>query len=97
MLIQRFRAELYVPSMQVCLGGDTRELTFPLLPCAHLGTERAASAATTPPTRSRQCLQGRADLRDNSTPFAATGTQSVRAEATVTVTVAPQKPKRRII
>lgn len=37
MLIQRFRAELYLPSMQMCLGRDIRERVSPLLPCAHPG------------------------------------------------------------
>lgn len=37
MLIQRFRAELYLPFMQTCLGRDQTESAFPLLPCARPG------------------------------------------------------------
>ena len=40
MLVQRFRAELYLPSTQMCLRRDTTERAFPLLPCTHPGNRQ---------------------------------------------------------
>lgn len=39
MLIQRFRAEWYLPSVQICLGRDSTGRAVPLLRALTCGTE----------------------------------------------------------